>query len=128
MSFPLKSIPIEDYIAERTGILANEQIARYIEELSMDKSVFASVLIAADSKACELLSPNERIEHAHITSGHALSFLRRHKLPDKGLQDLQRAQYRVAKAQLANDETQNTKPTKIKQGLTFLRSLTSKNR
>jgi hypothetical protein len=91
-----KSNPLAQYIAERTRVLSEEQIANYIEELSTDEAVLKALRISADRTISMSLSPRDYIDNALIESSHALSFLRRNGLPDKGLQDLQQAQYRFA--------------------------------
>lgn len=103
MTKNIRSVPLQQYIAERTGILSSEQVSRYIEELSTNEEVVESVLVGADRDASMLLSPQVQIDHAHVASGHALNFLQRNALPDKGLQDLLDAQYKFAKAKLEWD-------------------------
>ena len=93
MTFEKRRIPLQEYIAERTGVLTDDQIAQYVEELSKNEHVLESVSIGADREASMSLPPQEQIDHAHIASGHAVNFLRRHNLPDRGLQDLQKAQH-----------------------------------
>jgi hypothetical protein len=87
-----RSIPLKEYVSKRRGVLSEIQIAEYIEAMSADKAVVKSLTITTDRAACKLLTIQEYREHAHVLSGHALNFLRRNKLPDLGLQDLQEAQ------------------------------------
>ncbi|MCR9275034.1 hypothetical protein PVW46_03065 [Mameliella sp. AT18] len=96
----INRIPLSDYISERTGALSERQIADYIVVMSLDEAVIGSLILLEDRTASKLLTIQERIGHAHIVSGHALNFLRRNKLPDKGLQDLQQAQGKFARAKL----------------------------
>lgn len=85
-------VPLQEYIAERIGVLTDHQIAQYFEELSKNELVLESVSIGADREVSMSLPPQEQVDQAHIASGHAVNFLRNNKLPDKGLQDLQAAQ------------------------------------
>ncbi len=101
MTPKLTSIPLEQYVAERDGVLTEEQIASYIEELSTDEAVLEALRISADPRVSMSLSPRDLIDNSLIQSSHALSFLRRNELPDKGMQDLQQAQYKFVKANFA---------------------------
>ncbi|WP_299928519.1 hypothetical protein [uncultured Pelagimonas sp.] len=99
-----KLIPLAQYIAERTGVLSEEQIANYIEELSADEVVLEALRISADRTVSMSLAPQDQIDNALVASSHAVSYLRRNKLPDEGMQDLQQAQQRFVGTRLEQEK------------------------
>ena len=99
-----KSIPLEQHIAERTGVLSEEQIANYIEELSADEAALEALRISADRMVSMSLAPQDQIDNALVESSHALSYLRRNKLPEEGMHDLQQAQYRFVITRLEQEK------------------------
>lgn len=102
-----RSFPLADYIAERTGVLSEQQISDYVDAMSLNDAVVDSLMTLEDRTISKLLTIQEHREHAHIVSGHALNFLRRNKLSDKGLQDLQQAQHDFAEKKL-NERNKNS--------------------
>ena len=96
MPSKIKSTPLIQAIAERTGVLSEKQIENYIEEVSKNDLVLESLMIGADRKLSMSLSPKDHVKNAMIGSCHASSYLQLNGLPDKGLQDLQQAQHKFA--------------------------------
>lgn len=57
MASEKRIIPVQEYVAERIGVLTDEQIAQYIEELSTNETVLASLFIGANHEASMSLPP-----------------------------------------------------------------------